>query len=77
MANVKTSTFTTSDGTKVSITVNGDEFIIEGRRPDKPVFQPVDSWQLQHEISGLKLMIVGWGMATIVALVLIALFCFS
>ena len=36
MANVKSETFTTADGTVVRITVNGQEFRVEGRRPTPP-----------------------------------------
>lgn len=70
MANVRTETFTTADGTRIDITVNGQEFHVEGRRPAPTVPQPVDRWTLQQELAGVKLMVFGWGMG-IVALLLL------
>lgn len=65
MANVRTETFTTADGTRIDITVNGQEFRVEGRRPAPTVPQPVDRWTLQQELAGIKLMIFGWGMGVV------------
>lgn len=65
MASVRTETFTTADGTVVRITVNGQEFRVEGRRPTPTVPQPVDRWTLQQELAGVKLMIFGWGMGVV------------
>lgn len=65
MASVRTETFTTADGTVVKITVNGQEFRVEGRRPTPTVPQPVDRWTLQQELAGVKLMIFGWGMGVV------------
>lgn len=70
MANVRTETFTTADGTRIDITVNGQEFRVEGRRPAPTVPQPVDRWTLRQELAGVKLMVFGWGMG-IVALLLL------
>lgn len=79
MANVKSETFTTADGTVVKITVNGQEFRVEGTRPAPTVPQLVDRWTLRQELAGVKLMVFGWGMG-IVALLLLctgALFAFG
>lgn len=65
MASVKSETFTTADGTVVRITVNGQEFRVEGTRPTPTVPQPVDRWTLQQELAGVKLMIFGWGMGVV------------
>lgn len=69
MANVKSETFTTADGTVVRITVNGQEFRVEGSRPTPTIPQPVDRWTLQQELAGVKLMVFGFGLG-IVALLL-------
>lgn len=65
MANVKSETFTTADGTVVKITVNGQEFRVEGRRPTPTSPEPVDRWTLRQELAGIKLMIFGWGMGVV------------
>ena len=70
MASVKSETFTTADGTVVRITVNGQEFRVEGRRPTPTSPEPVDRWTLRQELAGIKLMVFGWGMG-IVALLLL------
>lgn len=69
MASVRTETFTTADGTVVRITVNGQEFRVEGRRPNPASPEPVDRWTLQQELAGVKLMVFGFGLG-IVALLL-------
>ena len=61
---------TTADGTKIDITVDGKNFRVEGSRPGPAVPQPIDRWTLQHELSGVKFLIVGWSMG-ISALLLI------
>ena len=61
---------TTDDGTRIDITVNGQEFHVEGRRPAPTVPEPVDRWTLRQELAGVKLLVVGWGMS-IVALLMI------
>ena len=73
MASVKSETFTIADGTVVRITVNGQEFRVEGRRPNpaSTVPQPVDRWTLRQELAGVKLMVFGWGMG-IVATICVA-----
>lgn len=71
MASVKSETFTTADGTVVRITVNGQEFRVEGTRPNHASPEPVDRWTLQQELAGVKLMIFGWGMG-IVATICVA-----
>lgn len=70
MASVKSETFTTPDGTVVRIIVNGQEFRVEGRRPNPASPEPVDRWTLRQELAGVKLMVFGWGMG-IVALLLL------
>lgn len=70
MASVRTETFTTADGTVVRITVNGQEFRVEGRRPAPTVPQPVDRWTLRQELAGVKLMVFGWGMGIVGVLIL-------
>lgn len=73
MANIKSETFTTADGTVVRITVNGQEFRVEGRRPNPAptVPQPVDRWTLRQELAGVKLMVFGFGLG-IVATICVA-----
>lgn len=71
MASVRTETFTTADGTRIDITVNGQEFHVEGRRPAPTVPQPVDRWTLRQELAGVKLMIFGFGLG-IVATICVA-----
>ena len=70
MANVKSETFTTADGTVVRITVNGQEFRVEGRRPDPTSPDPVDRWTLRQELAGVKLMVFGWSMGIMGVLIL-------
>ena len=65
MASVKSETFTTPDGTVVRITVNGQEFRVEGRRPTPTSPEPVDRWTLRQELTGIKLMVFGWGMGVV------------
>lgn len=72
MANVKSETFTTADGTVVRITVNGHEFRVEGTRPTPTVPQPVDRWTLQQELAGVKLMVFGFGLGIVAAIFLAA-----
>lgn len=71
MASVKSETFTTPDGTVVRITVNGQEFRVEGTRPTPTVPQPVDRWTLRQELAGVKLMVFGFGLG-IVATICVA-----
>ena len=70
MASVKSETFTTADGTVVRITVNGQEFRVEGRRPNPASPEPVDRWTLRQELAGVKLMVFGWGMGVVSVLIL-------
>lgn len=72
MKTIKSETFTTDNGTQIRITVNGEEFSIEGRNPEPSIPQPVDRWTLQHELAGVKLLVVGWGLS-IVASTIIAM----
>lgn len=71
MASVRTETFTTADGTRIDITVNGQEFRVEGRRPNPASPEPVDRWTLRQELAGVKLMIFGFGLG-IVATICVA-----
>lgn len=71
MASVKSETFTTADGTVVMITVNGQEFRVEGRRPTPTSPEPVDRWTLRQELAGVKLMVFGFGLG-IVATICVA-----
>ena len=61
---------TTDDGTKIDITVDGKNFRVEGSHPSPAVPQPIDRWTLQHELAGVKLLVVGWSMG-IIAMLLI------
>ena len=70
MATNRIRSITTDDGTKIDITVDGKDFRVEDSHPSPAVPQPIDRWTLQHELSGVKLLIVGWSMS-IVALILI------
>lgn len=70
MASVKSETFTTPDGTVVRITVNGQEFRVEGTRPTPTVPQPVDRWTLRQELAGIKLMVFGWSLGIVGVLIL-------
>lgn len=70
MANVKSETFTTADGTVVKITVNGQEFRVEGRRPAPTSPDPVDRWTLRQELAGVKLMVFGFGLGIVGVLIL-------
>lgn len=72
MANVKSETFTTADGTVVRITVNGQEFRVEGRRPNPTSPDPVDRWTLRQELAGVKLMVFGFGLGIVGAIFLAA-----
>lgn len=72
MANVKSETFTTADGTVVRITVNGQEFRVEGRRPAPTSPDPVDRWTLRQELAGVKLMVFGFGLGIVGAIFLAA-----
>lgn len=70
MANVKSETFTTADGTVVRITVNGQEFRVEGRRPNPTSPEPVDRWTLRQELAGIKLMVFGFGLGIVSMMIL-------
>ena len=61
---------TTDEDTKIDITVDGKNFRVEGSRPSPAVQQPIDRWTLQHELAGVKLLVVGWGMGIMALLLL-------
>ena len=69
MATNRIHTITTDNGTRITLTVNGEDFRIDGSRP-KLSTPPIDRWTLQHELAGVKFLVVGWSMG-IIAMLLI------
>ena len=63
MATNRIHTITTDNGTRITITVNGENFTIERDAPSPDTTRPVERWELRHELAGVKMLVIGLGMA--------------
>ena len=63
MATNRIHTITTDNGTRITITVNGENFTIERDDPSPNITPPVGRWELRNELVGVKLLVIGFGMA--------------
>ena len=63
MATNRIHTITTDNGTRITITVNGENFTIERDAPSPDTTRPVGRWELRNELVGVKLLVIGFGMA--------------
>ena len=63
MATNRIHTITTDNGTRITITVNGENFTIERDAPSPNTTRPVERWELRNELVGVKLLVIGFGMA--------------
>lgn len=63
MATNRIHTITTDNGTRITITVNGENFTIERDAPAPYTTRPVERWELRHELAGVKMLVIGFGMA--------------
>ena len=63
MATNRVHTITTDNGTRITVTLNGESFSIEREAPAPDTTRPVERWELRHELAGVKLLVIGWGMA--------------
>ena len=64
MATNRVHTFTTDNGTRITFTINGESFSIEREAPAPDTTRPVERWELRHELAGVKLLVIGFGMAS-------------
>ena len=64
MATNRIHTITTDNGTRITITVNGENFTIERDAPSPDTTRPVGRWELRNELVGVKLLVIGFGMAS-------------
>lgn len=64
MATNRIHTITTDNGTRITLTVNGDDFTVERDAPSQNTTHPVDRWELRNELVGVKLLVIGFGMAS-------------
>ena len=63
MATNRIHTITTDNGTRITVTLNGESFSIEREAQAPYTTRPVERWELRHELVGVKLLVIGFGMA--------------
>lgn len=63
MATNRIHTITTDDGTRINITVDGRNLRIDGDASTPRTARPVEHWELRQELDGVRLLVIGWGMA--------------
>lgn len=63
MATNRIHTITTDNGTRITLTVNGEDFTVERDAPSQNTTRPVWRWELHNELVGVKLLVIGFGMA--------------
>ena len=63
MATNRIHTITTDNGTRITITVNGENFTNERDATSPDTTRPVGRWELRNELVGVKLLVIGFGMA--------------
>lgn len=64
MATNRVHTITTDNGTRITVTLDGESFSIEREAPAPYTTRPVERWELRHELAGVKLLVIGFGMAS-------------
>ena len=64
MATNRIHTITTDNGTRINITVNGESMTIEREAPAPYTTRPVERWELRHELAAVKMLVIGFGMAS-------------
>ena len=64
MATNRIHTITTDNGTRITVTLNGESFSIEREAQAPDTTRPVERWELRHELAGVKLLVIGFGMAS-------------
>lgn len=63
MATNRIHTITTDNGTRITITVDGHTLRIDGDASTPRTARPVEHWELRNELVGVKLLVIGFGMA--------------